>query len=460
MDTHISYKLLSIEEQLEVLNCKFEKSLYKSYPNEQVKNIIEELYNVSSNLFKILQECKKEEADIETINDLAQAGKVLYDCVGRVERSNFKNHPIEIMIPVKEVLSYIGKDHIFITEPIWDLNYAIGPLFTKSYVQLFNKLGINVFEINKAIQLLFPGLHQNNVILGSVMSHELGHYIDLFCSQGISEELIVYIMNSIDLKQYIQFYITSNPMPHLIIPTIKACIPSIVLRNWIREIVADIIGVIMYGAASYFATEHVSIYYNNLFSDSYSRSFSLTHPRDKIRNLVRFRTMEKLEYFNCMNETYIELIKSYRENWEKSQSTPFRERELKIGQREYFTCSSVFLFRVEIDIKNDLDNIIDFVINKIRELSPNLIYNPENYKILIPKLINKIMNIIPPNEIDFKPVDSISILNAGWIAYLGRENLSTNPELDIDSKELINGLIRKALLSADVHRRWNNVNPE
>ena len=57
--------------------------------------------------------------------------------------------------------------------------------------------------------------------------------------------------------------------------------------------------------------------------------------------------------------------------------------------------------------------------------------------------------------------NSISILNAGWIAYMTKfnqikDNLSSEESylLDFEVKEIIDNLLKKATISSNIHRRW------
>lgn len=456
-------KLRSLEEQMILLENKFNDLSLQIYPNKNIKDMIDYYHDVFYKLKKCLEDYLSDPTrDASKIAYLEIAVRIVYAYVGMIESCDIRNQPTETMIPIMNIINTIGNSHVFITEPKWEFNYAVGPLALSNSTSILRQCDKEIYDQPKVIRLLFPKLYQNNILYGAVMSHEIGHYLDLHYTLDSSEKILVKLMSRINLQNYLKFFVTSDPtLTNSILGIIKSCLPSCVMRNWINEIVADIVGIILYGPASYFSCEHVAIYYSKIRGEQYIDSFSKTHPRNAIRNVVRYRTLEKMRYFDYMDDDLKRILHEYSDQWKKALVESFDGKEITVYNSVNLLYKSTFLVQLEKDIKDNIEWIIDDVVLDVESLSEDIVYNSTNFSDYIPRLVKKLVNLVPPNELDCEPVDSISIINAGWYTYL-LKNEELKPQIssmeNYDIKQVVNNLIKKALNAADVHRRWKDVN--
>lgn len=469
MNCLISNKLITLKEQIDVLKIKFKELQLMSYPDSNIEVVINYMSGIANKLdlrLNYYNDNGIENLELKLVSNIIQ---VFYNMVGCIAKCDVKNHPREIMIPIKELLDNTEKDHIFITEPQWELNYSVGLLMNKNFKDALRRCGIILEEDINIIKLAFPKLHQDNILGGAIMAHELGHYFDLHYSLGLSEKVIVKLINNINLDKYmgniyshIEEYIkNSDEMKRIL----KSNIPNIILRSWIREIVADILGVAFYGLASFFASENLSIYYTDINNNQsqFIQCFSITHPRDGFRNHVRILTLSKLGYLKKVDIKIIDKLKEYEEQWEKSTTKSFKSISCQLNEVVNFNINNNYLINLENDIRSNLEWIIELVLKEISEVSEKLIYSSDEFIRDVDSLVEKIKSVIPPNEIDGVPVNSVSIVNSGWISYvLNSEEIKNTmgscdgSSKEIDVKNLINSLIKKATLTSNIHRRWNN----
>ncbi|WP_346866835.1 MULTISPECIES: hypothetical protein [unclassified Clostridium] len=469
MNCLISNKLITLKEQIDVLIIKFKELRLMSYPDSNIEIVINHMSDIANKLDERLSYYNENGINNFELKLISKVIQAFYSRVGYIAKCDVKNHPREIMIPIKELLDNTEKDHIFITEPQWELNYSVGLLMDKNFKEALKKCGIILEEDINIIKLAFPKLHQDNILGGAIMAHELGHYFDLHYSLELSEKIIVKIINNIDLDKYI-----SNIYSHMKEYTknlsemkriLKSNIPNIILRSWIQETVADILGITFYGLASFFASENISIYYSdiNKSQSQFLQRFSITHPRDSFRNYVRISTLSKLGYLKKIDKKILHKLEEYEKQWEESITEPFRATSCQVNEVINLIVNNRYLLNLENDIKSNLDWIIDFVLKEIGSVSESLIYKSDEFIKDIDSLVEKIKLIIPPNEIDGVPVNSVSIINSGWVSYiLNSEDIKNTmgscngSSKEIDVKNLINSLIKKATLTSNIHRRWIN----
>jgi len=454
-------------DQVFALSNQIEKLKLTSYPSIEISNFIKELSNICGLLLKKFEGISSY-SDIklyrQTFNDLQKI-------VSYISQANITQHPMEVMVPAKELILKFGDETLFFTQPLWILNYAIGDVwsrFSNSINKLFPEL---VLDSKKKILIQFPIIHKDDVLLGCVMGHELGHYFDLHSGLNMSATLLPQLLqheNINELKNYLQLKITNTAIQldstqedRLKHDLLLKILGENHLINWLKEFIADIAGILLYGPASHFSGDSIFTFSSLSENGNLTDAYSPTHPRSSIRSIVRLTTFNKLGYEQNFEPTIQDTIDVSKQKWESAQtydSINFIDGNISndlvyrlILQKESYRL-------IEEILLDNLESIIDFVIQKIPD---NLHYSSITFKELVPKLSQKISNFIPPNELLNKPVDSISILNAGWHAYISyKEKLSDNlaeNEQDYNIREVINNLVKKALMSAHIHRRWNDV---
>lgn len=461
-------KLLSLWEQSYALSYKIEELLNKSYSIENINIILNEIKRINDKFMKeILTENFFDQLSPNAIGQYNHLFKYFYNCVGAISNCNTSVSPYEVMIPVKEIFRKLNSKEFVLTEPTWEVNYAIGMLFSEDFKVYSNEYDFNISNDFPLIRIQFPAIHQDNVLLGAIMGHEVGHYLDLHQKLNISDKILGSIINKFDFPQFYKFlkFEDENISDNIKDDILKGILPKIVLKNWVHELTADIIGIILYSLASHFACEQIFLYYGLSWEKSeLLDKYSLTHPRHFLRSLTRIEAMKNLKYDDYISKEVYDYILAFHGGWEKAKIDNFENRNyvtkyssLKVS----FEISNDSLKEVESNIINHYEYIVNSVIEQIRNFNNNLFYDPARLKNIVEPLAVKIENLIPPNEIDREPVDSISIINSGWIAYLIKKdsirsttNIRKSNNNDKENRDLINNLIKKALSSSDLHRRW------
>lgn len=148
------------------------------------------------------------------------------------------------------------------------------------------------------------------------MSHELGHYFDLHYSLNITEKILIYMINNIDLSKYKAILSGVNNNLSINEIWLKGNLPMLFMRQWIKEVVADIIGIALYGVASYFVGEHLASFLSDFDNnkDIYISKFSPSHPRNSFRNKIKIMYMDKSGYFDNLSKEIKEKIHEYEVN--------------------------------------------------------------------------------------------------------------------------------------------------
>lgn len=467
MNYLISNKLMTLKEQIDVLKIKFNELRLMTYPDTNIEKVINYMSDLANKLDERINYYADNGVDNNELWLFSQIIQVFHTTVGYIVNCDVKNHPREIMIPIKELLEKTQKDHIFITEPQWEINYSVGLLINQDFKKALESCDIKIEKDLNIVKLAFPKLYQDNILDGAIMAHELGHYYDLHYSLELSEKIIVKLINKIDLEKYIGniFSYVDEYSKDLEANKriLKSSLPNIILRSWIQEIVADVLGIAFYGLASYCASENISIYYTNInqLQSQFLQQFSTTHPRDGFRNYIRIATLSKLKYLEKIDKRILDKLEEYEKQWKESQTVPFRAINYQLTEVLYLNINSNYLFNLESDIRENSDWIIDLILEEINNVSDELIYSSDEFINDVNDLVEKIKLVIPPNEINNFPVSSISIINAGWVAYLlNSEDIkvtmgnSSESSKEIDIKNLINSLLKKATLTSNIHRRW------
>ena len=89
-----------------------------------------------------------------------------------------------------------------------------------------------------------------------------------------------------------------------------------------------------------------------------------------------------------------------------------------IGSLNNVSITVNYLLELEKDIEDSFEFMVELISKELNSISSKIIFDSSKYKDKIPKLVEKIVNIIPTNELDGEPVHSVSIINAGGIAYI------------------------------------------
>lgn len=375
------------------------------------------------------------------------------------------NNPKAITIPIKEKLEKSNGSAVYVPELIWMVNYYVGEIsgvynrIVKS-IGLDSSLGIHLYRFG------IPHFYQDDVLMSGIIGHELGHYFDLYGGLDISEKILAKLTNDSNfIDSLLQFVVCEN---NETLDTgskqevVKMFLIQHHMKNWIREFIADVLGIVFYGPASFFASERLiqSVNFNNEDIDS-SDLVSITHPCNLLRLNIKKLALKKMGYDNLPDPFVSEIEKSTLV-WERASR--IYNRDVRIigkvrGKNVGFDANPASLSLIEEYLSTHFEYIIEFCLSEVPE---ELVYHTKAMEDSIEILANKLGQLLPPNELHHNvPSDSISIINAGWLAYfLPSQLLISKYKNNDELLEAINNMLIRSLEVASIHRRWIDVDTE
>ncbi len=299
--------------------------------------------------------------------------------------------------------------------------------------------------------LLFqiPTFNQNEILNNSILGHEIGHYIEE--KYSLNERMI----NSLtELKVFTKKKIESIARSEFenkkkidedlefeeyLFEYYNKWIEEKVVP-WIKEIIADIIGLKLFGLAFFFAC---------IDTISQTQSFGgKNYPPTSLRLMFLINSIKKsifqylnkftLRFKNLKGES-LELSSGLFEKIQFVEENYLEEEDI-INARNKITIETF----ISTEFTKELDDMVDKLINDgiIQEFS---FENEDNVKEII-YLMELLEEYIIPNEKNSKPVNIISIINAGWFFYLF--NMNTHYQrFGINQDEYSYNMIDKKMLA-------------
>lgn len=389
--------------------------------------------------------------------------ETLIPLAGNMEETELREHPTEIMIPVRRILAGLAvsadPEVDILTGPRWEMNFGFSEVWLAQAVSLKQLLGLDLSE-RRFILFTFPAWLKENVLLNCIVGHELGHNIDL--ETGISEVVLAEarekqaFKNLLSRSDWYSKELKGNAYQH------NERYLTRLLRQWIGELVADVIGMILLGPAFYYSAIEVDLIrgvaspYNppSKFIDIYVWS----HPRLSTRNMLRTRLLRERGFFSLLPEVIKKDIENRTAMWTAARSSPAQVMEAVPSVDWYVACDEV------------LREMEDRIVEQVELSLPESVhYGVEKYQGRADLLADYVGHLVPPCELNGEPVDDVTILNAGWLAYrddqrfnamLGRCEFSLSSDVIKGAEgrnqgtRILNNLVRKALSAARIHENW------
>jgi len=236
--------------------------------------------------------------------------------------------PSEILMTMTRYVNQLGdKDIGFSIIPQWE--YMYGVIANKDIVKYFLRdIAVDPMVVERLqenqpelfVFITYPYVEHRNILLHSIIIHELGHLVDLIHGiTGALESDIIFHQDSFNdcLKREIPLSagtISSEEIPGESQITVEdiirkqrevefkyECIE--VVRKWLKEIVADIISIRSLGPAYLFAVSEFTAIINVM--DNYSPS----HPSSRLRMKFLLEELDELNYFtNLKNPSILEKL--------------------------------------------------------------------------------------------------------------------------------------------------------
>lgn len=334
------------------------------------------------------------ELEEHTSTLIAPAEKVI------IRAENYFNYSIHIVDIISELLSELRK-YIGDIEGLRDENYLKPRIFT------------------------IPLLEKNNILLHSILFHEIGHFYEKKFSD--SDDIKILINNTIaDVirEGESQTLFTAGEATNI-------------LKGFIREIYSDIFALYYCGLPILFSTYH--------FQKAYPEP-SLPDESNNYYPPIKYRL--RILYNICISEKINNELKKSDHNAHKSLLSAIRNIKDVLSDEN------------DIDLLNSKDYSLiarisfENIIEKIVKDAKSVIVTSLNDLEDIDKLFDKLLNMIPPCEINEKPQNIMKILTSGWAVYYYYFNESSDANIRYENITTLNLLCLKALTQSFFFRKF------
>ncbi|OQB27110.1 MAG: hypothetical protein BWY10_01598 [Chloroflexi bacterium ADurb.Bin180] len=364
-----------------------------------------------------------------------QLSTVFIPSIRYIERASTANIPWSILPYLDQMLRELfGDNHLVLFRPQWNFNYTVmmADLVDPLREDLIAALPSRRDEIEQSFRgqrvhvFSFPYLEKTNVLLHSVIGHEIGHFYYRIWEESSEARKLRHEQNASLSTHYRRQY------PRDMMKAYNQTEEGMkVLEGMYREIFSDICGYQLFGPSMLFALEDIAV-----FEASCARPSSQTHyyPPTKYR---------------------IRLL------YEKVLPLGSHRRLLLGGNTECSKYFAAFLESIASDLadREDLKALADLhketqlfqealpaVIDFVRAHVPTKYVHVE----IVPRLFDKLNESIPINELDGEPVGMSDIILAGWIFH--RKITACYQKDDyITQYQILSRLLLKSLYSSYIH---------
>lgn len=469
MDPRVQHLNIIIDESF-ALEDELQRLNLRIYPSLELKELIDTaLIPINRDLRQLFIE--ESEAIVNdplrnvAINVLAahvlwMSGRLSLIVKG-IEGADIKSHPLEIMTAIRFWLENLEhSDYCLMTSPLDELNFGVEDIW--SGLAKYLKLGVQVDPRieRRYVNLIFPRMHKNNVLLSGIYVHELGHYVDR--SAGLWEEVFTEVaaldptLSRLDDK--VLDPQTLSPMSGV---KLLSALHDGILGSWIREIVADTFGIFLLGPAFFFSANIIDS--RDCMAETIKGRppkvpVAPTHPSTAFRVKYRTKLLEEHGYLESLPTVLQDQILQISLWWESSERHYYLCRDEGIRSRD---SQDAFVYDM---IEQILSACIPAITGKVLAKVAGSKFEPKQMLTAQQLAEHRLAYLIPPNELDGQPADPATILNAGWCAfYMSKDAIQQRLQRfegrrgEYDLVEAINGLLRHALLASHVQRRWNKL---
>jgi hypothetical protein len=357
-----------------------------------------------------------------------------------VQRAKTRNIPWSLVSNLDEMLKReFGNDYLLLFRPQWQFNFSV---FTDDLIFYLKKILLIFFpanetEINKTFSdkkihiFSFPFLEKTNVLLNSIIGHEIGHFYHKRWKENEYPKMLDEYNKK--LKEYYEgitpddFFIAYDNTEE----GLK------ILSGMYREIISDIYGYFLFGPSIIFSLYEFSTFETNLI---------LPAEKNDYYPMTKYRIRILMKYLLEKDRGIAELLSDDRE-----YSYYFKKHIDRINQY-LSTDDDLRLFSAEKSFEKKLfESSLDSIINGIKKNISGEYLDYGN----INRLFDKLEKGIPINEIDGVPIDITKILLAGWIYFIKINEKHVDNEYILNYQILMR-LLLKSLHSSYVHKKYLN----
>lgn len=384
---------------------------------------------------QVLDMCARRQQLIDSLH------KRVFDVIQPAEYSLY---PIGVIAATEDLVSDIVPTPALILNPYSGSTYEI-----LAYHRLFNgyrdTLSPYVKDISEeeeklpewAIILSYPAVQSTNILLHTIMmGHEVIHLKDHVdkISSGLIATRQVRITKTAVRREAARL----GEEPQRLFEETEP-----VLRQWLAELVADLVAVRVYGPAYLFSFARLSLALQVM--DHYSDS----HPSSRMRLGLMLGELRSLGYFQEYIET--RMIREELHHWLTFAASPVPQPE----RSHYVAFESIMRAKTHLT-------------RRVRTATQGIEFNVNQFIAQVPPLLEYLQHGIPPSEtLDIvsrrsDPASIPSILNAGTLYYLQgmsqlKDMLATHEEKPaIAAMTKLSGLLARGIEASYAFKEWRD----
>ena len=423
-------ELINTKHLIDELTSDFQSSEAQGKLGEILSNIVDILFK------SFEKDVKKIRNDRDYFNRiyrlcshyLQKIREIHKKYIRHLHRYNNASFPFELARLLKKYISEKLPDCEVLIEPYSGYKYGVELLSIRNITE---DLFISSKYNNKFAILTYPEPHGRNALSHAFLFHSIGHLIDF------QEEITENLLNEFSFNKFSVDKALNIKKSRSVF--INKCVT--VLKEWLSEIVSDLMAIKFIGPAFFFSFFYLSITSNSMekIADNYlCPALRFSYLMDELEHLGYF----KRKIFR----PHLEEIRSFLSNTKnhiqkKMEKTP-----------EY----KIVINAIENGLKKRI--IQNKVENAIKNLSLN---NEEMLNYMIDELILK---GIPPTEIKNESIASPEmIINSGWLTFLSKKKelfkltSAKNNEEKAISLSILNELLLKAIESSEILNSWRKL---
>lgn len=377
-----------------------------------------------------------------------------------VSQADIHSHPLEVMLFIRDVVGELeGKDFDIITSPRDDLNFSFREVWSELRAELEQDFGLKQLSESRYIELTYPVAEKDNVLIASIYAHEIGHYIDRrkHLWSKVFLNVVAHHPHLVALKGHVQT-VSGRTCGHV---ELMVLLMETVIGHWVREAIADCMGIRLLGPAFFFAATQIELLAEGAVDQetvSLGEAYTITHPRSSQR--VRYWVSLLSSIGDAIPERVTSMMKAIESYWQGVQLIEGGPRSVSNGDVVLPLTTNVYQILESIwsDCLPEVTRLVDSV------LPDSLRFTGEDYGISVRLAEERIQWLLPPNELGRTPVKASVIFNAGWNAALCHlqemQSRSASLPQGVEGKhevlKMLNGLLRYALHASHVQAQWGS----
>lgn len=442
------------------------------FGSESSKEVLEAIHDISNAIGYATQILFKQtdwddnllhETRLRQLRRLKELIQIFSSHIQFIENSKMNKIPWSLVNPLQKIASSITPNAKIVLCQQWDYNYSI---YTRNLFDQYHELILILEEfiteemfnnletkLQTPLYLVnFPYLEKNNILLFSLLGHEIGHLVADRYIQKLEPDVLGHSFRGILKELYEKKYKTLTTMPNYL------AVCSTAWKRLFEELLSDVVGSLAFGPAMLFSMFEFSVHYDLDMIPNNSNQF---YPPWRARLRIVLNT-----------------ILNFIPSFDDLESNIFTDINVK---NRLFQIKRIIDDKKDIVILNDESNIFintiyKNVIERIESYIPELLiqFEKNNFDETIffdniNILNSRLNNGIPPNildELDLNTVSTIEeIINAAWKYRLSwepkifDEDGTFNKEY-IDTRKNLNKLTIKAIEYINLVNNYKEYNSQ